>query len=96
MVQKTTEEVFQGGPAPRTDQRATLDKRRYTSREAMDAEWEGIWTRCWLFAGLVSDLPEAGDYFLYEVGRESIVILRGDDGGVHAYSLNHEPKLQAI
>ena len=85
MVQKTTEEGFQGGPAPRTDQRATLDKRRYTSREAMDAEWEGIWTRCWLFAGLVSDLPEAGDYFLYEVGRESIVILRGDDGGVHAY-----------
>ena len=85
MVQTTTEQAFATGPATRTSGRATLSKERYTSQAVMEAEWRGIWTRCWLFAGLLSDIPEAGDYFLYQLGRESIVILRDDDGDVRAH-----------
>ena len=64
MAQTTTEQAFDHGPTTRTAHRARLDKQRYTSGQMMAAEWEGLWTRCWLFAGLVSDIPEAGDFFL--------------------------------
>ncbi len=41
----------------------------------MEAEWDQVWTKTWLFAGLVSDLEDAGDYFVYELGRESIMVM---------------------
>jgi len=78
MTQITTEELFSDGLAPRTAERAQLDAHRYTSEDFMSAEWEGVWSRCWLFAGLVADVPDDGDYFVYELGRESVVILRDD------------------
>ena len=67
MPQTTVEEAFSGGTAPRTPNRATLDKRDYISDSALQAEWESIWTRCWLFSGLVSDLEDSGDYFIFFV-----------------------------
>jgi phenylpropionate dioxygenase-like ring-hydroxylating dioxygenase large terminal subunit len=85
MAQTTTEQSFDHGPAPRTGHLSRLDKERYTSSQMMAAEWESVWTRCWLFAGLVSDIPEAGDFFLYEVGRESIVVLRDEEGQIGAF-----------
>lgn len=85
MPQTTIEEDFATGPGPRSPQRAVLNKQRYTSPDMLEKEWQGIWTRCWLFAGLESDLAEPGDYFLYEVGRESVVVLRDDDGNIGAF-----------
>ena len=85
MAQTTTEQAFDHGPTTRTAHRARLDKQRYTSGQMMAAEWEGLWTRCWLFAGLVSDIPEAGDFFLYELGQESIVVLRDEAGEIGAF-----------
>ncbi len=60
MPQVTVEESFAGGINARTPLRASLHKHDYTSPSTLAAEWEGIWTRCWLFAGLVSDLPDPG------------------------------------
>ena len=76
MPQKTVEQAF-GGMRARTTGRAVLDKERYISPLALAAEWERVWTRCWLFAGLESDVPDPGDYFVYELGRESIVLVLG-------------------
>ena len=58
MPQTTREEPFPDGLSARTSARATLDKRGYTSTATMVSEWEGIWTQCWLFAGLESDLKQ--------------------------------------
>ena len=85
MAQITTAEDFPGGPAARTPERARLDKARYTDPSRASAEWEGIWTRCWLFAGLVSDLPDPGDYFIYNIGKESIVVMRDDAEDIQAF-----------
>lgn len=85
MAQVTTAEDFPGGLAARTPVRATLDKARYTDPTKMPLEWHGIWTRCWLFAGLVSDLPDPGDYFTYNIGRESIVVMRDEVEEVRAF-----------
>ena len=85
MPQTTVEETFSDGMAPRTVIRATLDKRDYISDAARQAEWEGIWTRCWLFSGLVSDLEDSGDYFVYPLGRESVVVLKDEQGDIRAF-----------
>ena len=85
MPQVTVEEPFSSGVPARTPERATLDKRRYIEASAVAAEWEAIWTRCWLFAGLESDLPDVGDYFVYNVGVESIVILRDEESRIRAF-----------
>lgn len=84
MPQKTVEQAF-GGMRARTTGRAVLDKERYISPLALAAEWERVWTRCWLFAGLESDVPDPGDYFVYELGRESIVVLRDESAVVRAF-----------
>ena len=58
---------------------------RYYSKEWMDREWERLWTRTWLIAGVVSDLSEPGDYLSFDVGRENFVVTRTDDGEINAF-----------
>jgi phenylpropionate dioxygenase-like ring-hydroxylating dioxygenase large terminal subunit len=57
---------------------------RYYDAEFMQREWERLWTRTWLIAGVETDIPEPGDYSVFRVRRESIVIVRQHDGGVKA------------
>lgn len=85
MPQVTHEEPFADGTAARTASRASLDKKNYTDAATLSAEWDAIWSRCWLFAGLESDLPDSGDYFVYHVGRESIVVVRDADDQIRAF-----------
>ena len=85
MPQVTVEEPFAPDIPARTPSRARLDKQRYIAPSVAEAEWEGIWTRCWQFAGLESDLPDIGDYFIYNIGRESIVVLRDEQAHVRAF-----------
>ena len=67
------------------DKSASLSKDRYISEDFMQSEWEGIWTKAWLFAGLESDILEPGDFFIYDIGRESIVITRNDENEISAF-----------
>lgn len=85
MTQTTLEETYPDGTQARTRQRAALNKSRYTSTDSVAREWDTVWTRSWLFAGLVSDLEDPGDYFLYNIGRESIVIVRQSDDDIVAF-----------
>ena len=55
-------------------------KAGYFSREHMALEWERLWTRSWLLAGVTADLEKPGDYFLFDIGRESIIVTRSADG----------------
>ena len=64
-----------------------VDPRRYYTPEEAALEWEHVWTKSWVFAGIAHDVPEIGDYFKVEIGKESIIVVRngaGDDG-VAAY-----------
>ncbi len=62
-----------------------LDPMRYYSAGFMALEWERLWTRVWQIAGVESDLPEAGDYFLYRIRGEEIIIVRQDDASIRAF-----------
>ncbi len=47
-------------------------------------EMEAIWRQGWLFAGHSCQIPNPGDYFLYEVEGDSVIVVRGDDGKANA------------
>ncbi|RMF96030.1 MAG: aromatic ring-hydroxylating dioxygenase subunit alpha [Gammaproteobacteria bacterium] len=65
-----------------------IDKERYFSREWMQREWDRLWTRTWLIAGVTSDLREPGDYFTFDIGPESFIItLTPEDGIVALYNV---------
>ena len=61
------------------------DPSRYYSREFMQLESERLWPRVWLLAGVASDIPEDGDYFLFEIGAEQILVVRQEDGSIRAF-----------
>ncbi|NKB39126.1 MAG: Rieske 2Fe-2S domain-containing protein [Gammaproteobacteria bacterium] len=62
-----------------------LDPYRYYSEDFMELEWERLWTRVWQLAGVESDIPEAGDYLLYKIRHEEIIVVRQDDNSVKAF-----------
>lgn len=48
-------------------------------------ELEAIWYRDWVCVGRVEELPEAGDYFLVEIGAERIIVTRDREGRPRAF-----------
>ena len=58
---------------------------RYTSPDFKAREWDHIWTKVWLMGGLVSDIPEPGDYICTDLGMESILLVRGHDHQIRAF-----------
>ncbi|MFP6640266.1 MAG: Rieske (2Fe-2S) protein, partial [Myxococcota bacterium] len=58
---------------------------RYYSREFAEREFEKVWTRVWLIAGLERQLEEPGDYLTCELGRESVLCVRGRDRRIRAF-----------
>jgi len=61
------------------------DPARYYSKEYMAKEWQRLWPRAWLLAGVVSDIAENGDYFVFEIGAEEFVITRQTNGSIKAF-----------
>jgi phenylpropionate dioxygenase-like ring-hydroxylating dioxygenase large terminal subunit len=70
-------------PEPELDY-LPIPKQRYTSRAFAALEWERMWTRVWLLAGRESDVPRPGDYFSFEIGPESLLVIRQLDGSLAA------------
>ena len=57
-----------------------VDKQRYFSESYKQAEQDKLWSQSWLLAGIASDIPATGDYFLFDIALESIIIIRTEDG----------------
>ena len=62
-----------------------LEQPFYTQQGIFDFEWEIIWKKYWLFVGTTAEIPKAGDYFTYQANHDSVIIIRGDKGEVHAH-----------
>lgn len=56
----------------------------YLSDEVFAQDVGNVFYHDWQLAGHISEIPEAGDYFLFEMMRESVIVVRGKDGDVHA------------
>ena len=57
----------------------------YTDLDLYQAEIKNIFLKHWLFAGHVSQIPNAGDYFTFEFDTESVIVLRSAVGEVKAH-----------
>ncbi|HEY3493640.1 MAG TPA: aromatic ring-hydroxylating dioxygenase subunit alpha [Polyangiaceae bacterium] len=62
-----------------------ISRERYTSSDYAAREWRRVWSRVWLLAGRLADLPKPGDRLTYECAGECVVIVRQEDGGVRAF-----------
>ncbi|MCR8923177.1 aromatic ring-hydroxylating dioxygenase subunit alpha [Dasania sp. GY-MA-18] len=56
----------------------------YRSHVTYQAELENILFKSWLYAGHISQIPNNGDYFLFELAEDSIIISRDQNGEVQA------------
>lgn len=63
----------------------TLPGHYFTSSDIWRLEQERIFRAGWLLAGHVSELPQAGSYFLHDVGNDSIILVRDSKGAIHAH-----------
>ena len=58
---------------------------RYVDPAFMRLEYERLWSRVWQAAARTDEIPETGDYTTYEIGDQSVVIVRVDESTVKAY-----------
>lgn len=56
--------------------------------ELFDLEMEYIFEKTWIFVAHDSQIPELNDFITTQVGRQPVIMQRGDDGQVRAF-LNH-------
>jgi len=63
----------------------SLEQDFYKSPEVYRAEMQQIFLKHWVLAGHTSQLPNAGDYFLFEFDVESVIVVRTKDGSVKAH-----------
>jgi phenylpropionate dioxygenase-like ring-hydroxylating dioxygenase large terminal subunit len=64
----------------------TLPPWAYTSEEFYRREVETIWMKEWNFFGRADRIPNPGDYFAVDFVGVPIIVIRGKDGEVRAFS----------
>ncbi len=62
-----------------------LPREFYTSAELFDEEIKSYWNQSWIWVGHISQVPEPGDFFLFDYGPESVIIARDREGQIGAF-----------
>lgn len=65
--------------------RSPITAERYVSADYFKREWRQMWTRTWQIGGVSYQAAEPGDYLVADLGLESVVIVRQDDGRLRAF-----------
>lgn len=55
----------------------------YLRPDIFDAELRKIFHRGWVYVAHASEIPAPGDYRLAKIGRQSVIVTRGDEGEIH-------------
>jgi phenylpropionate dioxygenase-like ring-hydroxylating dioxygenase large terminal subunit len=63
----------------------SLDQRFYCDEEVFAADMREIVSRKWIVAGHTDQVRRKGDYFLFKIGRESIIVVRSDETTINAF-----------
>ncbi len=58
---------------------------RYTDPAFARLEYERLWKRAWQAAARVDEIPEPGDFTTYDIGDQSVIIVRVDAETLKAY-----------
>jgi glycine betaine catabolism A len=68
-----------------TSLRSTLPGPAYTDPAAFGREQEMIFERLWFCAARSAEIVQPGSFRVVQVGRESVLIIRGHDGALRAF-----------
>ncbi|HET6522894.1 aromatic ring-hydroxylating dioxygenase subunit alpha [Sphingopyxis sp.] len=74
-----------GESAPDYKRKFSLPQYYYTSPELYRKEMEFLRSKLWLMAAHESQIPKNGDFKLFEIDGESIILCRDLQGDVHAF-----------
>lgn len=56
-----------------------VHRRVYTDPEIFELEIKHIWERIWVYCGHESQIPEVGDYYTFQIGRQPMLMVRDQD-----------------
>ena len=70
---------------PRAVRTDLVPKEGYISRDFLRLEAERMWPRTWQVACREEEIPNNGDFVTYDIGDESIIVIRAQGGGIRAY-----------
>ncbi|MFE7133379.1 Rieske 2Fe-2S domain-containing protein [Streptomyces sp. NPDC057638] len=62
----------------------TIDRRAFIDESILDIEWDRVFQPSWQLLGFSGEVREPGDYVVRMLGRDEVVVIRGEDGDVHA------------
>jgi len=62
-----------------------LDQQFYTDPSIYDIDLETFFYNQWIFVGHESQIKNNGDYFLFEIGNESIIIIRDKNSNINCF-----------
>ncbi|WP_321391854.1 aromatic ring-hydroxylating dioxygenase subunit alpha [Emcibacter sp.] len=63
----------------------SMEHRFYKDPEIYETEVRNILLKHWILAGHVSQVPNPGDFFLFEFDRESVIVIRTREGEIKAH-----------
>jgi phenylpropionate dioxygenase-like ring-hydroxylating dioxygenase large terminal subunit len=63
----------------------TVPVEAYISEDYARAERDRLWRKVWLQAGRLEDISEVGNYLTYDIGDDSVLIVRTAPGTIKAY-----------
>ena len=63
----------------------SFEQEFYTGEAVFAADMEQVISRKWLVAGHAAQVPNKGDYFLFRVGAEQIIVIRENESSVRAF-----------
>jgi phenylpropionate dioxygenase-like ring-hydroxylating dioxygenase large terminal subunit len=58
---------------------------RYVSPDYYRREMRELWPQTWQWACREEEMPEPGDYVVYDIGRRSFIVIRDDCGTIRAF-----------
>ncbi len=61
-----------------------LDQAFYKDADIYQRDISEIYLKCWLYAGHISEIPNVGDWFLFELAGESVIIIRSSETEINA------------
>lgn len=78
-------EAGRKGPPENFPKLPDIPTARYTDPEFWELELEHLWRKSWLFVLHADEIPNVGDYIVWDRGSAPIIIARGEDDQIRAF-----------
>lgn len=63
----------------------SVTRRSWGDDEIFVREMDRIFRHCWQFLAHESEIPEPGDYVMRKMGRDRVIVVRGEDGVIRVF-----------